>query len=194
MRLAKAQGLHSLAASVVQRTIDAVPPIGEMSSLYVEPPTRDELKTPLYETPEFRPRTVQPNYLELEALNRSVGLAGEQFVATLEHRRLWLAGKRTLADRIEHVSVTRGDGLGYDVLSFEESGKERLIEVKTTRFGQMTPFFVSRNEVGASEAYGDAYHLYRLFAFQKSPRLYTLDGSLRSSCELEPVSFSAFPI
>jgi hypothetical protein len=30
---------------------------------------------------------------------------------------------------------------------FEESGEERLIEVKTTRFGPYTPLFLTRNEV-----------------------------------------------
>ncbi|BAS06695.1 hypothetical protein AHiyo4_01170 [Arthrobacter sp. Hiyo4] len=47
------------------------------------------------------------------------------------------------------MSKTRGDGLGYDILSFEESGKERLLEVKTTKSRAETPFFVSRNEFTA---------------------------------------------
>jgi hypothetical protein len=52
-----------------------------------------------------------------------------------------------MADRVEHVSATRGDGFGYDVLSFEPDGRERFIEVKTTAFGAMVPFFVTRNEL-----------------------------------------------
>lgn len=81
------------------------------------------------------------NYLEREARNASLGKAGEEFVLEVEHARLWMSGKRSLANRIEHVAQTKGDGLGYDILSFEESGQERLIEVKTTRFGPLTPFF-----------------------------------------------------
>ena len=69
-----------------------------------------------------------------------------------ERARLIRAGKERLAASIEHVARVRGDGDGFDVLSFEESGKERLIEVKTTKYGQDTPFFVSRNELAVSEA------------------------------------------
>jgi hypothetical protein len=57
----------------------------------------------------------------------------------LELERLQRAGKRNLADRIEHVARTQGDHLGYDIQSFEEDGRDRLIEVKTTRFGALTP-------------------------------------------------------
>ena len=46
-----------------------------------------------------------------------------------------LAHVYRLAARVDRVSETRGDGLGYDVLSFETSGRERLIEVKTTNYG-----------------------------------------------------------
>jgi hypothetical protein len=34
------------------------------------------------------------------------------------------------------VSVTRGDHEGFDILSFESGGTERLVEVKTTGFGR----------------------------------------------------------
>lgn len=91
------------------------------------------------------------NYLEREAKNRSLGLAGELFALDIEHRRLWEAGRKQLAERLEHVSQTRGDSFGYDILSFERDGRERYIEVKTTTFGQMTPFYASRGEVTMSE-------------------------------------------
>lgn len=77
--------------------------------------------------PRFSP--VRRDYLAQEARNRSLGRAGELFVTELEVRRLHAAGKKALSERVEHVAGTRGDGLGYDVLSFEENGRERLIEV-----------------------------------------------------------------
>jgi hypothetical protein len=129
----------------------------------------------------------------MEARNQSLGLAGEHLVLKFEHERLWHAGARHLADRIEHVSHSKGDYLGYDILSFEPNGKERLIEVKTTRFGIQNPFFASRNEVKISESHPDQYQLYRLFSFSKKPKLYTLAGSLRKTCELDPIQFSAIP-
>lgn len=140
-------------------------------------------------TPTFR--AVKRDYLEREASNQSLGLAGEEFVVQFEHWRLVELGQSRLADRVEHVAQTKGDGLGYDVLSFDSDGKERLIEVKTTRFGRDTPFFVSRDELALSQAEIEQFHLYRLFEFRKAPRLFDLIGSLDRHCVLDPVSYRA---
>ncbi|WP_293636473.1 DUF3883 domain-containing protein [Polaromonas sp.] len=137
----------------------------------------------------FQP--VKRDYLEREAQNRSLGLAGEEFAVQFEHWRLVEMGKQRLADRVEHVSVSKGDGLGYDVLSFESDGRERLIEVKTTTFGRDTPFFVSRGELALSQGAKDHFHLYRLFEFRKSPRLFDLPGALDQHCLLDPVTYRA---
>ncbi len=146
--------------------------------------------------PDRRPgpgRAGFPDYAGVEARNRSLGLAGECAVVELEHRRLHALGKSPLAERIEHVSQTQGDGLGYDVLSFEPSGKERLIEVKTTRARIETPFYVSRNELAVSNEHSELYHLVRLFDFDQRPGWYQLDGSLSQSCTLEAQSYLAVP-
>ena len=77
-----------------------------------------------------------------------------------------------LANRVEHVSDIRGDGLGYDVLSFEASGAERFIEVKTTVFGAVTPFYVSRNELAFSEEKDDQFVLARVHEFRSAPKFF----------------------
>jgi hypothetical protein len=77
--------------------------------------------------------------------------------------------------------------------SFEVGGRDWLIEVKTTRFGALTPFFASRNEVDFSEERREDFQLYRMFGFRAEPRLFTLAGSLRSSCQLEAISYSGVP-
>jgi hypothetical protein len=97
----------------------------------------------------------------------------------------------SLAERIEHVSRTQGDGLGYDILSFEPDGRERLIEVKTTSFGAMTPFYASRREVATSEERREHFLLYRVFKFRDLPRFFFLAGSLRESCVLDPTQYRA---
>jgi len=131
------------------------------------------------------------NYLEREARNRSLGRMGEEFSLAFEKARLEAAGCLRLARQVEHVSVTQGDGLGFDILSFEPDGEDRLIEVKTTGFGKETPFFVSRNELGVSEARDAAYHLYRVFTYRTNPRLYVLDGDLNRVCTLSPIQYVA---
>ena len=145
--------------------------------------------TPGNYTPRFSP--ARRDYLAREARNRSLGRAGEELVLELEARHLHALGKKILSERVEHVSVTQGDGLGYDILSFDETGRERLIEVKTTSFGELTPFFVSRTEVARSEADTECYRLYRLFDFRDRPRLFKLSGAIPGHCQLDPVSYLA---
>lgn len=131
------------------------------------------------------------DYLAREARNQSLGLAGEEFVVQFEHWRLVQMGEHKLADRVEHVSQSKGDGLGYDVLSFDSDGKERLIEVKTTSFGRDTPFFVTRNELALSKTEPEQFRLYRLFDFRKTPRLFDLQGPLDRYCLLDAVTYKA---
>lgn len=72
-----------------------------------------------------------------------------------EEYRLRSAGEKVLANCIKHVAKSKDDGLGYDILSFETSGQERFIEVKTTAFAKETPFYASRNEVSFSADFQD---------------------------------------
>lgn len=131
------------------------------------------------------------DFLGREARNQSLGSAGEEFVVCFETARLAAAGQDRLASQVERVSRTRGDGLGYDILSFDESGRERLIEVKTTRYGRETPFYVTRNELLVSREEGPRYWLYRAFSFSSNARLYLKQGPLDEGFDLEPTEFRA---
>ena len=120
--------------------------VSESHAVWVTAPKPSKVREAADEySPSFLP--IRRDYLAREARNRSLGRAGELFVLELESRRLHAEGKKALSARVEHVAASQGDGLGYDVLSFESNGRERLIEVKTTAFGELTPFYVSRNEI-----------------------------------------------
>lgn len=192
-RLSSARDLNKTVHSVVEAPIETIPQIDNLLSIQVAPPVRGESASRVYEEPATKAQPVRRNYLEIEARNQSLGRAGEDLVLRFEHERLTRMGERALADRIQHVSRTLGDHLGYDIVSFEADGRERLIEVKTTRFGAMTPFFASRNEVNVSAKRETQYQLYRLFCFHSQPRLFSLTGSLRNSCRLDPANYSAMP-
>ncbi|HVT45024.1 MAG TPA: DUF3883 domain-containing protein [Thermoanaerobaculia bacterium] len=191
-RLATAHELRELARQSVDSVV-ALPP----SPLHIEPEDPPEVEDPgLYlrersERPSELYRARNVDYFLREAHNRSLGSAGEEFVVELERDRLTRAGEVNLADRVEWSSRERGDGIGYDILSFEPTGRERFIEVKTTSFGKETPFFVTRNEVGFSSDFEDQYRLYRLFTFRIRPRIYTLSGALERTCRLEANAFIA---
>lgn len=192
-RLAKGTSLNQLVAKAVTIPVKSVPVIKNLKAIQVAPPRCKEVKDLVDDEPRRRTNFIRRNFLEDEANNHSLGLAGEEFVLRFEHERLWRSGKRSLADRVEHVANSKGDYLGYDILSFEIGGRERLIEVKTTRYGAMNRFFASTNEVEVSEAHKHEYHLHRLFNFDKQPQFFVLSGSIRDTCQLKPVSFSAVP-
>ncbi|MDT2648850.1 DNA polymerase [Enterococcus hirae] len=59
----------------------------------------------------------------------------------------------------EHVSKTEGDGLGYDIRAFDESGNEIHIEVKASKTKYSDGFEMSANEVAASLE-GTPYKIY----------------------------------
>ncbi len=192
-RLNGTTSLDQAAAIAVEEPAENPPQISDLLSILVDPPKREEDKLRLHDIPRPKPLLRRKNYLEAESRNRSLGRAGEELILRFEHERLWHAGKKKLADQIEHVAETKGDSLGYDIQSFEIDGRERLIEVKTTRFGALTPFFTSRNEVNVSDDRQAEYQLYRLFKFSQQPRLFVLSGSLHQTCSLEPSQFSAIP-
>ena len=137
---------------------------------------------------------VRRDYLQREARNSALGAAGELLALEYEVHRLHAVGRTDLADRIEHCSRSRGDGLGFDILSYEETGKERFIEVKTTAFSEFTPFFVSDSERRFSTEQGDLFHLYRIYELRQKPRMYSLVGSIDQTCDLHPTTYRAFPI
>jgi hypothetical protein len=192
-KLARAEELNTALASEVSAEIRR----GDIDSLLgilEEPPEADENRA--YERVGHPPPVVPTpgkNWLEVDQARRELGLAGELLVLEFEDARLRAAGHARLANRIDHVAKTVGDGLGYDVLSFDVSGRERLIEVKTTRFGKYTPFFATTREVSTSVDDAERFHLYRVHSFEHQPRLYQLPGSLWESCVLDPVVFKARP-
>jgi len=188
-RLASNRNLIVLAEADAESPV-VVPQVDDILRVLTDPPRPTKpvhgvrQQSPLY-------HALPVNYLERESRNHTLGLAGEQFVLNFERARLISRGREALAAKIEHVSKLRGDAEGFDVLSFETSGVERLIEVKTTKYGRETPFFVSRNEVHVSQAVSERYHLYRVFSFREAPRIFTLKGALSSTCTLDPSTYVA---
>ncbi len=98
------------------------------------------------------------NYLEIEARNQALGLAGEQFVLLFEKARLVSVGREALADKIQHVSRAVGDREGFDIRSFEPDGSDRLIEVKTTSVARNSVLRIAQRSAGLSSR-ADRYHL-----------------------------------
>jgi hypothetical protein len=118
-------------------------------------------------------------------------MAGKELVYLHEQQRLRSAERADLARKVEWTSEVRGDGAGYDILSFEQDGSERLIEVKTTNGPAKTPFFLSENERAFSEERTDVFRLLRLYSFVEKPSAFELRPPLSERLALNPASYRA---
>ncbi|MNS49399.1 hypothetical protein D3C72_820060 [compost metagenome] len=116
--------------------------------------------------------------------NRALGQWGEEHVLRHEHAYLRAHDRPDLARKIEWTSQERGDGAGYDIRSFDPAGRERLIEVKATRGGPATDFFLTRTEREVSAERPDAWRLYRLHDLAAAPALFQLKPPLEAAVTL----------
>lgn len=144
------------------------------------------------EKPWLSRRARKIDFAERDARNRQLAKLGEEFVFDLERYRLSVAGRDDLARKVIWAARDIGDGLGFDILSFDEADdSERMLEVKATGLGKFFPFYVTANELRCSEDIPDQFHLFRVFDFGRSPRLYILHGALSQLCQLDPVLYRA---
>lgn len=132
------------------------------------------------------------DYSQRESNNRKLGECGEEFVLEYEKRRMTNAGRSDLINDVEWSSKIQGDGLGYDIRSFNpENDDELFIEVKTTNSGKYQPFFISHNEVNYSKEFADAYSLYRVYQYKMNPRLFCMNGDVSQHVNLNAKTYKA---
>ena len=120
------------------------------------------------------------NYQEKQKSNKNLGDLGESFVLKHENEKL-----KNQKKQAEQVSITQGDGLGYDIKSYDDEGEEIYIEVKTTSGGFGTKFYVTKTELSRSIIEGDKYRLYRVYNFDSNNRIgkiAIIEGSLEKYC------------
>jgi|LSQX01.1.fsa_nt_gb hypothetical protein len=142
----------------------------------------NELETKI-ENLNFTPSIV--NHHQNDAENKRIGDLGEIWVFELEKEFFELNGKKELAKKIEHVAKTKGDGLGYDILSYDLEGNPKFIEVKTTKGKINTTFFVTRNELEKSKIEKDRYFLYRVYEYDEKTnkgKIKKIKGELTNIC------------
>jgi hypothetical protein len=98
-----------------------------------------------------------------------IGIAGEEFVYAEEKQRLEKAGRRDLAARVGFVAGERS-GCGYDIRSFETSGTEIHVEVKTTSATQDGDFGFWLSDLERRVAETDpAWRVYRVWDIDMTP-------------------------
>ncbi len=161
----------------------------ERPGLFVETPPALLPATPQREDIERLVRKFNP--VERDFRNRKLGRDGEELVFQFERDRLRSLDRSDLAKKIRWISEEDGDGAGYDILSFDERGKERFLEVKTTVGSDVTPFYITRNELSLSSERPEAFRLCRVFDFSMRPRMFELAPPLENFVHLSPLSYEA---
>ena len=143
-------------------------------------------------SPEPRGRKVDYGLLQEES--KRVGDRGEEFVFHFEKTALERQGRGDLAADVLWVARDVGDGAGYDIKSFTLDGAPRYIEVKATKLGAQTPFYITSAELDFARRHQGEYAIYRVFDVNSdAPEFYTLDGNLDIQLAVEPVTYRARP-
>ncbi|MCB2291346.1 DUF3883 domain-containing protein [Clostridium sp. CS001] len=128
---------------------------------------------------------------EKAKFNSKIGFLGESYILNHEKIKLIKANRTDLAGQVEHVSDTKGDGLGFDILSFQEDGNPKFIEVKTS-ITQNESFYVTKNELEFSKDYSGHFYLYRLTEFDwmnNIGKLFISQGNLYRLLDLKPILY-----
>jgi hypothetical protein len=159
------------------------------TEIFVAPPTLAAASEVIPEPLRRIVRKFDP--VERDHRNRSLGCAGEQFVVDLERRQLTEADRSDLARKVRWVAAEDGDGAGYDVLSFDLTGRELLLEVKTTNGSARTPFFLTRNERDLATERPADWRIYRVHLFASEPRIFTIAPPLENAVNLTPDTWRA---
>ena len=124
------------------------------------------------------------DFIEKNKYYKKEGDLGVEFIYNYE---MECVKKYKLPDskKVRWISRDEGDGLGYDILSYDSYGNEIYIEVKTTTKGENTSFYITANELLKSEQEKERYYLYRIYNFDVEKGIGKISvrrGSLKDLC------------
>lgn len=129
----------------------------------------------------------KPDYDSINQRRSLIGETGERKVMQYEKDRLKNSQHR---ENIKRVSEN-DDGAGYDIMSFEENGEPRYIEVKTTTSINNVDFYLTRNELETMEKHENYWVYVVTGIYQDEPVISPFEKSKLKELELVPVLFKA---
>jgi Domain of unknown function (DUF3883) len=133
---------------------------------------------------------VHINHLDNDRQAKYIGDIGEKMMMEFESQRLAGDG---IHDKVpSHDSLNIGDGLGYDIKSYDQHHRLKFIEVKATRGPFHSPFYITQNELLKSRQCPDQYFLYRLYDINEmlgTAKLIIHQGSLERFC-INPTKYT----
>lgn len=100
-------------------------------------------------------KPVKVDFSKINEAKKTIGDLGEALVVS------YLENDPDFSD-VEHVAVTQGDGLGYDITA-KKNGEEVYIEVKSTSSNGKDGFIMSDREEQVGKNLKDKYFVYRIY-------------------------------
>ena len=137
------------------------------------------------------------NFEKINKRNIEKGNKAEELIMEFERLRLAELGYNNLIEKIEHVSKTKGDGLGYDILSYDIIDSNIVpiyIEVKGTTLDESSPFDITKNELEIAKIHGKNYKIYRVSSLGNGiAKCFIIDGEeMFKKLDFEAINFKAF--
>lgn len=135
------------------------------------------------------------DFKTLNSEHSALGDSGEIFALEWERNRLKeLPVSFDVSEEVIHFSHKYGDGAGYDILSRNDNNYElRYIEVKTTKGGINTPFYMSENERAFIEIYQDNAVIYRVYNYNPETNIGEIEiitySKLMSNYIFSPITY-----
>ena len=121
-----------------------------------------------------------------------LGRMGEEFVVKCEQEKLRRSGKPDLAAKVEGV----GERMHYDVRSYDSSGFEKIIEVKTTVGSWDSVLYITHSELDQLKKYTTKYLLYRVYEFdriRRTGKIMVYDSDALDLFDFKPITFRTSP-
>src|SRR5690606_9282222 len=159
--------------------------------LWIGPPPTPSNAPPPNELEQMTAIARESDVTERDARNRALGRAGEERILAPQRASLLAAGRSAPAGPVPWVSQVDGDRADYDILSFDANGNDRLIEVKTTKGWERTPFHITRNELAVAEGRHSDWRLVRLWKFAREQKAFELRPPLEAHVSLMATSYQA---
>lgn len=138
------------------------------------------------------------NYKKTNEKKLENGKLGERIVEELEKQKLQKMGLSYLTEEVKLVAQIDEeitfDGLGYDIISYNELGEKILIEVKTNIGNKDKPFFISKKEIELMKGFNSEYDCKQCFIYyvlikDSDVKIKKIDCDRFSQYKLDPILY-----
>jgi hypothetical protein len=132
------------------------------------------------------------NFEEKNRQNTKTGNLGEEIVMDNEKKYLIKIGREDLAKKVKRISIDDMSA-GYDILSFDKNGNQKIIEVKSTILekGIRFTFNISANEMKIAEN-SNNYYIYIVFGVNSNtPKIFPIKNPFLNDglLHIEPTQY-----